>query len=316
MQKIFINSQNGSVTMAGLFDEFIRFKRIINSSEETIKYYKDCFRYFSDFMACDLPCREMSKNTFYDYVEYLQTKNITDCTINSYLRGLRAIIYYGMELGYIPKFEVKLIKAQKKIKETYTDEELKLLLKKPNLKKCTFEEYRNWVIINYLLGTGNRLATMVNVKIEDVDLNNYALLLKTTKNRQQQVIPISSTLANVLKEYLLYRKGEPSDYLFCNRYGKQLHKSGVENVISKYNRTRGVNKTSIHLFRHTFAKKWILAGGDIFRLQKILGHSGIEVVKEYVNMFNADLHKQFDNFNPLDTFVKENGTGEKIKMKK
>jgi len=51
-------------------------------------------------------------------------------------------------------------------------------------------------------------------------------------------------------------------------------------------------------------------------LQKILGHSGIEVVKEYVNMFNADLHKQFDNFNPLDTFVKENGTGERIKMQK
>lgn len=316
MQKLFINSQNENVKMSGLFEEFIRFKKIINSSPETLRYYDDCFRYFSNFIDCDMLCCKMNKNTFYDYVEYLQTKNLSDCTINSYLRGLRAIIYYGMELGYIPKFEVKLIKAQKKIKETYTDEELKLLLKKPDLKKCDFTEYRNWVIINYLLGTGNRLATMVNVKIEDVDLNNFTLILKTTKNRQQQIIPISSTLANVLKEYLLYRKGEPEDYLFCNRYGKQLHKSGVENVISKYNRSRGVNKTSIHLFRHTFAKKWILSGGDIFRLQKILGHSGIEVVKEYVNMFNADLQKQFDNFNPLDNFVKENGTGERIKMQK
>lgn len=69
----------------------------------------------------------------------------------------------------------------------------------------------------------------------------------------------------------------------------------------KYNRKRGVSKTSAHLYRHTFAKRWILNGGDIFRLQKLLGHSNLDIVKEYVNMFGHDLTKDYTSFNPLDT---------------
>ena len=64
---------------------------------------------------------------------------------------------------------------------------------------------------------------------------------------------------------------------------------------------RGVSKTSAHLYRHTFAKRWILNGGDIFRLQKLLGHSNLDIVKEYVNMFGRDLTKDYTSFNPLDT---------------
>jgi len=69
------------------------------------------------------------------------------------------------------------------------------------------------------------------------------------------------------------RKGESSDYLFCTAYGQQTTVDVIESQIARYNRKRGVEKTSLHMFRHTFAKKWILNGGDIFRLQKILGHS-------------------------------------------
>ncbi|MCL2697847.1 MAG: tyrosine-type recombinase/integrase, partial [Oscillospiraceae bacterium] len=60
-------------------------------------------------------------------------------------------------------------------------------------------------------------------------------------------------------------------------------------AIQTYNRNRGVEKTSIHLFRHIFAKNWIMNGGDIFRLQKILGHSSLEMVKEYVSMLGVDI---------------------------
>ncbi|RHP70371.1 hypothetical protein DXA59_05185 [Clostridium sp. OF03-18AA] len=70
---------------------------------------------------------------------------------------------------------------------------------------------------------------------------------------------------------------------------------------------KGVEKTSAHLYRHTFAKKWILNGGDIFRLQKILGHSDLTVVKEYVQMFGQDLAVDFDKFNSLDRTVSVGG---------
>lgn len=69
-----------------------------------------------------------------------------------------------------------------------------------------------------------------------------------------------------------------------------------------------VNKSSCHLFRHTFAKNWILASGDVFRLQKILGHSDLSVTKEYVNMFGNDLQLDFEKFNPLDNLKGKQGT--------
>ena len=49
-------------------------------------------------------------------------------------------------------------------------------------------------------------------------------------------------------------------------------------------------------------------GGDIFRLQKLLGHKSMEIVKEYVNMFNSDLHRDFNEFNPLEKFTQINKT--------
>jgi len=48
-----------------------------------------------------------------------------------------------------------------------------------------------------------------------------------------------------------------------------------------------------------------LNGGDIFRLQKILGHSSMDMVKNYVEMFNDDLQKDFDLYNPLDNYMKD-----------
>lgn len=143
---------------------------------------------------------------------------------------------------------------------------------------------------------------MLSFKIGDIDFENSTIILKITKNRKQQIIPITNSLLIILNEYLKYRKGKDEDYLFCNIYGGKLHPSALESAIKKYNLKRGVNKTSLHLYRHTFAKKWILKGGDIFRLQKILGHSSLEMVKQYVNMFSDDLKIGFSQFNPLEDF--------------
>ena len=89
---------------------------------------------------------------------------------------------------------------------------------------------------------------------------------------------------------------------FCSAFGEQLTKDGLRTTIKVYNHRRGVLKTSIHLFRHTFAKNWILNGGDILRLQKLLGHSSLDMVKEYVSIFGVDLKENFDNFNALDKY--------------
>ena len=122
-----------------------------------------------------------------------------------------------------------------------------------------FSVYRCWVLRNFLLGTGQRLSTVSNIKIHDIDFDNNCIVLTKTKNRIQLIIPLSYTLSSVLTEYLKYRQGEAGDYLFCNQYGGKLTKSGMESAVRRYNLSRGVSRTSIHVYRHTFAKEWIKA---------------------------------------------------------
>jgi len=315
MQKIYMEQNFEKITTKEAFENFIRHRKVRNLSPNTIKTYESDFRYFSDFYDSSRLCADIKKETVYGFIEYLrENTNANDITIYSYMTHIRAILYYFMEEGYTKKFSIEMPKKEKTIKPTYTDRELVKLLEKPNLKKCEFTDYRNWVMVNYLLATGNRLRTMINLKIGDIDFDNNLICMLKTKNKKQQIIPLSKQLKPILQEYLRYRKGSANDYMFCSMHGTQLSTSGVEGVISKYNRGRGVESTSIHKYRHTFAKKWILNGGDPFTLKEVLGHSTMDMVNQYVNIFGKDLENVFNSYNPLDNFLKDT-KGELINMR-
>ena len=303
-----------NISVQEAYDRFIRIKRARNLAPETMTHYKLHFQYFSRYFDVNKPCREITLDTYYGYIEHLQnTRNANSTTINTYLGSLRSIFYWFMEEGYMRQFSIKLLKKEKKIKETYTDEELERVLKKPNLKTCKFNEYRNWVMSNYFLATGNRLRTAINLQIGHLDFENHLIFMGKTKNGRQQLIPMAKSLVGILQEYLAYRRGNPEDYVFCDIHNRQLTRDGTITIMRKFHHSRGITKTSIHAYRHTFAKKWILNGGDIFRLQKILGHSSMDMVKNYVEMFSDDLQKDFDVFNPLDNLMKDK-KGELIEM--
>ena len=306
MRKIILNGAKDSIGLNELYQRFIRKCKIKNLTEKSIESYEKRLSHFIEYYGGDTPIDRMSGDTIDEFVLWLKnTHTASDITINGYLRDVRALLRYGMECGYIKPFTIHLIKAEKKIKETYTDEELLSLLKKPDMNSCSFSRYKTWVFENYLLGTGNRLSTALSVKIKDVDFEGASIRLTTTKNRRQQIIPLSYSLSQVLREYLSIRGGAPEDYLFCDEYGNQAKEQTYRQLVRRYNLSRNVMKTSCHLFRHTFAKHWIIAGGDIFRLQKILGHSDLTVTKEYVQMFGQDLQMDFERFNPLDRISKQ-----------
>jgi integrase/recombinase XerD len=311
MEKIQM-SKKSTPTIEEAFDLFIRKCKIKNLTDLSISSYEKKMVHFYEFKDKTDLITTVTSDTIDDYILYLrENTQANDITINSYLRSVRAFLYYCMECGYIPNFKIKLIKAEKKIKETYTDEELVRLLEKPDTNNCSFSCYKTWVFENYLLGTGNRISTALDVQIGDINFQNGMITLRKTKNRKQQIIPLSNTLAEILQEYLQIRGGEPDDYLFCNEYGEKASERTYQQLVRRYNVKRNVNKTSCHTFRHTFAKNWILNSGDMFRLQKILGHSDLTVTKEYVNMFGQDLQLDFEKFNPLDNLKTKSAT---IKM--
>lgn len=309
----------GDKPLSEAFEQFIQTKMVMNSSEETISFYKNCFKYFLEFFGTDRLCSEINQNSIFDYLLYIKENKpeLSQKTVATYIRGLRAIFYYMMKNGYVEEFKITLPKTEETIKEVYTDYEIQCLIEKPKLdKNCSFADLRNWALVCYFLATGNRLSTVSNIKIEDVDFQSEEILIRKTKNKKQQIIPMSNELKSVLLEYLQYRKGKPDDYLFCNSYGGQLTKDAMSNCVAKYNKSRGVTKTSIHLFRHTFAKNWILNGGDIFRLQKILGHSSLDMVKQYVAIYGGDLKRDYDKFSLLDRAKESSSKGSYIKLKK
>lgn len=106
-----------------------------------------------------------------------------------------------MNKGYIKDtIEFTRLVEQEHIKEIYSHEELKKLLKRP--ANPTFAEYRNWVIVNFLLATGIRAKELRELLIKDVDLAGGYVSLCHTKNRKARMIPIPSTLHSILIEYI------------------------------------------------------------------------------------------------------------------
>lgn len=311
MKKISM-SKKTNLTVEEAFEIFIRKCKVRNLSDQTIRNYNHTIIHFIRFIESENAINSITVDTVDEYVLWLKEhNNINEITCVSYLRALRVFLYYCMDCNYLTKFTIMIPKTDKKLKETYTNEEIERLPNKPKVNSCSFAEYRTWVFENHLLGTGNRISTALNVCISDLDFDGGMILLRKMKNRKQQVIPLSRTLSEILQEYLTIRGGEPEDYLFCNEYGQKAAIRSYQDLVKKFNVERNVNKTSCHLFRHTFAKNWIIAGGDVFRLQKILGHSDLTITREYVQMFGTDLMMDFEKFNPLDRLSKNQ---EKIRI--
>ena len=299
-----MNNEGREMSVEKVLRLFLNYSKAKNLSKRTISYYEHRFSRFIEFLEIHeiKKIGQVNNQVVTGFILYLQNRIDNPISINTVLRAVRAVLYYAMKLDYLDKFKIQMLKTPDKVKETYTDDELKILLEKPNLKNCDFVEYRTWVMINWLLSTGNRIRTARNVRIKDIDFNESVVLLRTVKNRKQQIIPLTKKMLNILTEYLQYRGGKPDDFLFSSVYQEKLSTNAVVKAMSRYNKSRGIDKTSSHLFRHTFAKLWIKNGGDIFRLQKILGHSSLDMVKNYVNMFSADLKDNFEGYNPINNF--------------
>lgn len=302
----FLNSRavKENLTLEEGFKKFINHKIALDKAEDTIKYYRLRFAKFSSFLEETTGVKyvhEITADEIDNYVAHKREKNpnLSNATINNNLRAVRCILYYFMEKGYMEYFKIYMTKHKNKPKDGYTLEEQEKLLQKPNIKKCTFAEYRNWVMVCHLLASGNRSRTIRGIKNKDVDLVSRVIMLTQVKNDEIYEIPITNEYYPILAEYMSIRKGEPDDYLFCNQYGNQLTAGGLRAVMRRYNLKNDVSTTSLHRFRNTFAKNWIIQGGSAKKLQYALGHSDSKMVDEYIRMYGRELSDDFSKYTPL-----------------
>lgn len=306
------NIEQSATSLSKAFEEFITEKEAKNLSAPTIKNYQVTFRMFCEFhdLNEDAPIAYITQAHFYKWITALKQNGVKHTSINHYLRDCRAFFYWCMNADrkYIEKpFKIEMIRGQEETVKHFTYEELDWLLGKPN-KTDEFVVWRTWAIVNWVLATGNRAATICEVKMGDVDYGRKEIVLAHTKNKKAQIIPLSSSLASVLKEYInLWRsRANEGDWLFPNVGEEQLTTNALRHSFARYCRSKGINKSNIHGLRHNFAKRWLENDGNMFKLQKILGHSTLEMTRRYVRLFSDDIKEDYDKFSPLDSIKRGN----------
>ena len=281
-----------SIMLIEAFEDFIIEKEAHNLAPSTLTNYRQSFDYFKKFAGYDdkTTTDEINKQAIYQWINTLK------------LNGVKHSCMDGDRKYIDPAFKIQLIEGQEETIKLFSDEELEALLVKPR-KKDSFAEWRTWAIVNWVLATGNRAATICEVKIDHVNFAKKEIQLSHTKNKKAQYIPLSSSLETALKEYIrMWRKEAPIDgWMFPNVGEEKLTTNALRLSFGRYCTNRGIEKSNIHGLRHNFAKGWLRNNGNMFVLQKILGHSTLDMTRRYVKLFSEDIKEDYDKFSPLDS---------------
>ena len=288
-------------TLEEIFEEFLDAKTALGLSKKTVDTYWHHFRSVRPYLDVTVPIEDVDARMIRRAVSALSRKGISPNSIRSYTATLKSFFSWCRSEG-LCDVDFALFRGVETIPQTYSREELETLLKQPDFRRCGYIEYRTWVIINLLVNNGMRAASVREIQNRDVDLEKGVIVLRHTKTRKTLTMPLSTEMKNILTRFMRYRKGAPDDYLFCEDDGYRMSEDALRKSIARYNRSRGVKKTGIHMFRHTFAKMYIENGGNAFKLQKLLGHSTLAMTKHYVSIFDEDILKDYDLESPLTQF--------------
>lgn len=270
------------------FEKFFRDCYLRNLRPATIEYYKNEFQAFRRRIRKELV--ECNHKDIEDFI-LMSKQSIKITTINTRLRALRSFYNFLFKNKLIdknPMKNIKLLRDRQKNIETLDNKEIELLIKTIRQQQ-TFVSFRDEVMLLVFLDTGIRLSELVGIDVEDVTGNK--IIIKKTKNLFERTVYLSEVTQEQLRRYIQIRGHiEGITRLFISQDNLELHPHSIQKRFTKYGNEANINKrVSPHTFRHTMAKRMILAGVDAFSLMHLLGHSDITVTKRYVNMWGEDL---------------------------
>lgn len=295
-----------STDMEAAINAFLRNCRVRNLTKETLKYYKIVLRSLTELLDEQGVSRpiDVSSDHIDECILMRQESGISDTTVNTFLRGWRAFFNWMHTEGHITEdvgARIRLIKAEKRVIQTFTKDQLRRLFEAPD--KSTFTGYRNYVATLVLLETMCRISELINIKITDINWRDRTIKVYG-KGRKERLVPFQAKVERHLQEYVNIRGHLDHDFLFVNIDNNPISKRTMQQEIAALGKEAGIKgvRCSPHTFRHTGAKMYIMAGGDTFSLQKILGHTSLDVVRMYVNLFSTDISAQHAKFSPLNNF--------------
>lgn len=295
-----------------LVQSFVNECRAKNLSKRTVQFYEEnLLRMEKTFQSQEIEfdvTTITNREIKHHYVGYMLAKGLASNTVNGRIKSCKAFFKYLFEEGIIHTNladELKLVKAEKKMIQTFTKEQVLALLNQPN--RHTFTGFRDYTMMMVMLETGVRIGELLNLKLGDLFLKEMEIRITKGKGGKARRVPIQKTCLKILKQYLEERGDVESDWLFVNVEGTALSMRTVQENIQEYGKFAGISgvRVSPHTFRHTMAKFYILNGGDVFTLQQILGHSTLDMVRYYVELFSKDIRDQHQKYSPVENMTRQ-----------
>ncbi|WP_024615050.1 tyrosine-type recombinase/integrase [Clostridium sp. Ade.TY] len=303
-------------------------------TKKTLKSYESTLKLFAKYMENDKKIFSPLKVKTKDIKEYLEfTKNkgkysyvgdlkstiynnpsarsdfgkpVSLWTVNNYLRNIKVFFNWLYDEGINkdnPSLVIRQYKHSRTPKSNISDLDFNKLIKALDLTK--FTEYRDYVILHLLMDTGMRIGETLSLKQEDILLDKKAIFIpcEINKGRKDRYVFFSSTLQSLLRKWLDYKERYyDTEFIFISSRGNKLNLMNFEKNLKKYCKTANLKENiTCHQIRNNFAKRFLLSGGDIFILSKILGHSSVTVTEQaYLDVTTEDIRKKYYKYSPLE----------------
>ena len=293
-----INRTTKSISMLKAFNNMITYLTT-RTRPATIEYYQKNFKIIYNWLNSNnyLSTSDITNQVLNEYVNYLKIeRNYKNNSINKHIEIIKHIMKFNYENEFIntnPIHNFKKLKSDT-VETKFIDEaNMNLIMNYlENFIPVTKVQIRNILAIHLLKDTGARLNELLNIKIANIDINKQCIKLDFTKTNKVRYVYFSSKSKELINKLLNFSCMKKSTYLFINFETYQISaKNFIYDFLNEIKEELNISiSISPHKFRHTLASNLIESNKDIILVQKILGHSTIEMTKRYC-------HKEQDKIN-------------------
>jgi len=289
--------------LENLIDEFLTYLRIDKGySENTINSYRLDLEKFLDFNK-NININNISNDDLKKYVKHLKEEKLNEKSISRNISCLKSFYKFLVIQKYVsknPSDAIFIPKVKKSLPKILTEEEVINLL---DISLTDNYSYRNKAMLELMYATGLRVSELVNLKLEDIDLNQD-IVRTMGKGSKERIIPIGDYAKEYLEKYIYQYRGtmlkkDNNEYLFLNNHGKKMTRQGFFKIIKQIAKEKGIKSDlSPHTLRHSFASHLLKYGADLRTIQELLGHSDISTTQIYTHITNEELKKNYEDFHP------------------
>lgn len=294
-------------SLSKYFEKFLNFKRAQGNCLNTEKQYRYHFEKFIKYCNDSLDIDNI-KNALIKVFSHLSSKsNVTYNMVYKYLNCFFSWCKNNNILEVNPIKDLGLKKkreASKAVDISYNV--LERILKSFDLK--TYTGFRNYVIMITTLDTGLRPGELVNITLDDVNFISKHIVIRegVSKTRQERFVHISDITVDLLKKLIsIIPKEWSGRYIFYTNVGNKFTSYNWTYALNKHCKKIGVKVTPYDL-RHIFAINFLRNKGNLFVLQRLMGHSDLSMTKKYIALSQVDIDEEHTLASPLNNLIKRN----------